>query len=333
MKAYALQGFDLPPELVDLPKPAPGRGEILIRVHATSVNPVDSLVRSGFFKTMQEYRFPAIFGRDVSGIVEQVGEGVTRHTVGDAVYGFVKRPHIGDGTFAEYVVVPQDMFVAPAPTRCSLVDAGVLGLSGITALECVDAVPSGPGSILLVNGATGGVGSFAVQIAAAGGAEVIATARSAVQADFVRSLGAKHVVDWSEGDLAGQVRSLAPQGIDGFVDVARHATPVAIGVGEEEKHEQFAQLCRELLRAGGAASSTTNGGAPALLGSIPFTNVHSTPSPESLARMTTLVDEGSIVAPVNRTFGFDDIGAAFDRLLAGPSLGKIAVVLPAGGTS
>ena len=329
MKAFVLTAFDVPPELIDLPAPVPGPGEILIRVHATSVNPVDELVRAGFFRTVQDYRFPAIFGRDVSGVVEQLGEGVTQHAVGDAVYGFVKRPHIGDGTFAEYVVIPQDQFVGPTPTGCSLVAAGTLGLSGVTALECVEAVPSGPGSLILVNGATGGVGSFAVQIAAAAGAEVIATARSAAQADLVRSLGAKHVVDWSAGDLVEQVRSLSPDGIDGFVDVARYAAPVAIGVGEEAKHEAFARRCRDLLRSGGAASSTTNGGDPALLHGITFTNVHSTPAPPSIARLTALVDAGVVVAPIQATFDFDEIAAAFDRLLAGPSLGKISVVLPA----
>ncbi len=183
MKAYVLTGFDQPPELRDVETPEPGPGEIRVSVHGTSVNPVDHLVRMGFFRAAQEYRFPAVFGRDVSGVVDAVGPGVTRYAVGDHVYGFVKRAHIGDGTFAEHVVVPEDMFVSPAPTTLPLAVAGSLGLSGITALECVEGVPSGPGDVVVVNGATGGLGTFAVQIAKARGAVVIATARSAAGAD------------------------------------------------------------------------------------------------------------------------------------------------------
>jgi NADPH:quinone reductase-like Zn-dependent oxidoreductase len=327
MKAFALKGFDVAPQFMDVPEPVPGDHEVQVRVHATSVNPVDVLVSSGFFRTMQEYRFPAVFGRDVAGVVAQVGGSVTRFQVGDAVYGFVKRAYIGDGTFAEYVVVPEDMFVGPVPSGPSLADVGALALSGVTALECVEAVRSGPGDVVLVNGATGGVGTYAVQIAAARGAEVVATARTADQAALVRSLGATHVVDWSAGDLVEQVRTIAPDGIDGFVDLVRHVDSKVIGEGEDEAHALFARLCRGLLRTGGRASSVTNGGVPKLLGDIACVNVHSTPSPEGIARLTALVDAGSVVVPIHARFAFDDIEQAFDRLRSGPTRGKISVVL------
>jgi NADPH2:quinone reductase len=327
MKAFALTGFDTPPELVDVAEPVPGLHELLVRVAATSVNPVDHMIRSGFFRQIQEYRFPAVFGRDVAGEVVQVGSAVTRHHVGDAVYGFVKREHIGDGTFAEYVVVPDDMFVGPVPARLSLAQAGVLAQSGVTALECVDAVPSGRGDVVLVNGATGGVGSYAVQIAAARGAEVVATARTLEQHSLVRRLGAAHVVDWTSGDLVELVRAVAPQGIDGFVDLIPHALSTEMGVGEEEGHVEFARLCRGLLRDGGRASSVTNSGVPELLGGIPCANIHSTPTPESIGRLTSLVEGGAVVTPIHDTFSFDRIDDAFERLLAGPALGKISVVL------
>jgi NADPH:quinone reductase-like Zn-dependent oxidoreductase len=329
MKAFALTGFDTPPELVEVPTPVPGPTELLLRVRATSVNPVDQMIRSGFFRRIQEYRFPAVFGRDVAGEVAEVGSAVTRYQVGDGVYGFVKREHIGDGTFAEYVVVPQDMFVGPVPANVGFAQSGVLAQSGVTALECLDAVPSGPGDVVLVNGATGGVGSYAVQIAAAQGAEVVATARTPEQVAFVRALGATHVVDWTAGDLVEQVRAVVPQGVDGFVDLVPHARSTDIGVGEEDGHREFARLCRGLLRRGGRASSVTNSGVPELLGDIVCANVHSTPTPESIARLTALVEAGSVVAPIHDTFSFDRIDDAFERLLAGPALGKISVVLDA----
>jgi NADPH:quinone reductase-like Zn-dependent oxidoreductase len=299
-----------------------------VRVHATSVNPVDLLISSGFFRAMQEHRFPAVLGRDVAGVVEQVGPAVTRFAVGDEVYGFVKRDHIGDGTFAEFVVVPETFFVGPVPAGLDLARSGALAQSGVTALECVEAVPSGPGGVVLVNGATGGVGVFAVQIAAALGAEVIATARTPEQVELVRSLGAAHVVDWT-GDLVAQVRTAAPDGIDGFVDLVRHVDSAILGEGEEEGHVLFARLCHALLRDGGRASSVTNGGVPDLLGHVVCTNVHSTPSPEGIGRLTALVESGHVRVPVHETFAFDDIARAFERLRSGPALGKISVLLPA----
>jgi NADPH:quinone reductase-like Zn-dependent oxidoreductase len=289
------------------------------------VNPVDHLVRMGFFRAAQEYRFPAVFGRDVSGVVDAVGPGTTRYAVGDPVFGFVKRAHIGDGTFAERVVVPEDMFVARAPSTLPLAVCGTLGLSGITALECVEGVPSGPGDVVVVNGATGGLGTFSVQIAKARGAVVIATARTPAGADLVRRLGADHVVDPRDGDLVDLVRTVVPEGADGFVDLVKHSDPLVMGEPEDGKHEEFARLCRGILRDGGRATSVTNGGLAELMDGIGFTNVHSTPSPDSLARLASLVERGEVTPVVAATYRFADIACAFDALAAGGTLGKIAL--------
>ena len=189
MKAYALIDFHRPPELIDVDRPEPGPDEILIQVQATSVNPVDAMVVAGFFRTVQHYRRPAVVGRDICGVVEQVGSDVAQFVVGDPVFGFIKREYIGDGTFAEYVTSPADYFVVPRPEAASPVEAGVLGLSSITAQECLDELLVVTGDTVLVNGATGGVGSFAVQLAVDRGLRVIATARGAAGADYVRGLG------------------------------------------------------------------------------------------------------------------------------------------------
>jgi len=325
MKAFVLTGFDRPPGFADVPIPEPGPGEIRIRVHATSVNPVDQMVRSGFFRAAQEYRFPAVFGRDIAGVVEAVGDGVTRFRAGDEVYGFVKRDYIGDGAFAEYVVVPENFFVAPRPSRLNLQQAGTLAMAGVTALECVEAVSSGPGHIVLVNGATGGLGTFAVQIAKARGADVVATARSAGRAELLRSLGADQVVDPTQDDLVKLVREVVPEGVDGLVDFVKHVDSAVMGQGEDDAHREFARLCHGVLREGGRAASVTNGGVPELMGPIGFANIHSTPSPSNLARLSALVDERGVTPVVMETFGFGDIEAAFGRLLAGGMAGKIAV--------
>jgi NADPH:quinone reductase-like Zn-dependent oxidoreductase len=325
MKAYTLTGFGAAPVFLDAPRPELGDADVLVRLLATSVNPVDRLVASGFFRTVQEYRFPAIFGRDLAGVVEETGPGVTSFIPGDRVWGFVKREHIGNGTFAEFVAVPEDFFIAAVPEELSMRDAGVLGMSSVTALECVEAVKVSPGDMVLVNGATGGVGSYAVQIAVAQGATVIAAARPGQAADHARGMGASFVVDWTRDDLVDQVRQHAPDGVDGLVDVARYAPPKAIGVGEEEKQRGFAELARGVLRPAGRASSTTNGGVPELLGDIECLNVHSTPSPGNLRRINDLVIEGRIAAPIDSSFSFDQLPAAFERLASGRVLGKVSV--------
>lgn len=325
MKAYVLPGFGEAAEIRDVPTPEPGPGEIRIAVRGTSVNPVDHLVRMGFFKAAQEYRFPAVFGRDISGVVDAVGPGTSRYSVGDPVFGFVKREHIGDGTFAEHVVVPEDRFVTAAPSAIPLVHAGTLGLSGITALECVEGVPSGPGRTVLVSGATGGLGTFSVQIAKARGARVVATATTDAGADLLRSLGADHVVNPRDGDLVELVRDVVPDGVDGFVDLVKHSDPLVMGDPEDGKYAEFARLCRGLLREGGAATSVTNGGDDQHMGGIAYLNVHSTPSRESLARLARLVDDGSVRPVIAATFPFDRIGEAFDLLLVRGTLGKISV--------
>ena len=327
MKAFVLTSFDHAPEFADVPEPEPGPGEVRVRVHATSVNPVDHMIRSGFFRAVQEYRFPAVFGRDFAGVVQTVGDGVTRLREGDKVYGFVKRDYIGDGTFADYVVVPGGFFVAAKPSRLSLQQAGTLAQAGITALECVEAVPSGPGQVVVVNGATGGLGTFAVQIAKARGADVVATARSADRAELLRSLGADYIIDPTQGDLVKLVREAVPEGVDGFVDFVKHVDSAVMGQGEDDARREFARLCHGILRGGGRAASVTNGGVPELMGPIAFANIHSTPSPANLARLTALVDDSGVTPVVADTFRFDDIDTAFDRLLAGGTAGKLAVSL------
>jgi NADPH:quinone reductase-like Zn-dependent oxidoreductase len=148
---------------------------------------------------------------------------------------------------------------------------------------------------------------------------------------LVRTLGATHVLDWSAGDLVERVRAVAPDGIDGFVDLVKHVASKEMGVGEDQAHAEFARICHGLLREGGRASSVTNGGVPELMQRIPYANIHSTPTPESIARLTELVERGAVVAPIQSVFAFEEIDIAFKRLAAGPGLGKISVDMDPGG--
>ncbi|WP_211269096.1 NADP-dependent oxidoreductase [Saccharothrix syringae] len=205
MRAISQRTFGGPEvlEAVELPVPEPGPTEVLVRVRAAGVNPVDAKTRAGG-------RFlgepPFVLGWDVSGVVERVGFGVTLYRPGDEVFGMPLFPRQA-GTHAEYVVAPSRHF-APKPAALDHEHAGALPLVGLTAWQSlVETADVREGQRVLVHAAAGGVGHVAVQIAKARGAHVIGTA-SAAKHDFVRALGADEVVDHTEVDFAEHVRDV-----------------------------------------------------------------------------------------------------------------------------
>lgn len=188
-------------KLVSLPTPEPGVSEILIRVHAASVNPIDGANRqTGAFVGAP----PFVLGWDVSGTVEAVGPGVTLYKPGDEVFGMLPFPR-GHGAYAEYAVGPTRAFV-PKPDRLDHVQAAAVPMAGLTAWQAlVDTAGVSAGSRVLIVGAAGGIGHLAVQIAKARGAHVTALA-SAANLDFVRLLGADEAIDYNDTDFTEAVR-------------------------------------------------------------------------------------------------------------------------------
>lgn len=195
LRAVTLSDFESAPVLrEDLPAPTPASNEVLVRVRATSVNPADNSIAAGMLKQMGvEYEFPVILGRDYAGVVEQVGSDVTRYNVGDAIYGFLlhANPAAHDGSWAELIAVPQDMFIGPAPEAVDVAIAGAAPLAGITAMLAIDALELSDGDTVLIVGATGGVGSLAVQLAApdARSEDVAAVPASELEGSRWSSLG------------------------------------------------------------------------------------------------------------------------------------------------
>lgn len=314
MRAYVLESFDSPPRMVDVDMPQPGPGEVLVKVAAVTVNPVDSAIAGGDARAWLEYRFPVTIGRDLAGVVQAIGDGVSRFAVGDRVFGYIAEDHAHRGSFAEYVVVPEDQFIVPTPDGMSDTDAAAFGLAAVTATMCVDAVNAAAGSTLLVNGATGGVGSYAVQLAKGRGAHVVASARRGAEEDHVRGLGADETVDWAGDDVAGTVRRSHPDGIDGLIDLV---------TGDPER---FALLCRGVLRPDGRAATTLNAADPELLGAVTATNVWSAPEMPRLELIARLAGEGGLRAPVSEVFEFARLDDAFAAVRGG-AMGKVAVRL------
>ena len=174
---------------------------------------------------MMPHEYPVVLGRDAAGVVEAVGAGVDHVAVGDEVIGHVLlAPPIQAGTLAEYALLPAAA-VAAKPAGLDFVTAAALPLAGAAAVAAVDAIDPRPGQTVLVNGASGGVGSYAIQLLAARGVTVVATG-TAEDADRLTGLGAATVIDYTAGPVAEQVRAAYPDGVDALIDLAAY-TPDA----------------------------------------------------------------------------------------------------------
>ena len=201
MKAAFIERYGGPGELKygELPDPVAGPGEVVIDVHAASINAADWKVRAGQY---QQAKFPLILGRDFSGVISAVGQGVTDLKVGDAVFGVCEAGQ--EGAYAEKIAV-KAAIVAKKPDALSHVNAAALALTGLTALSAIeDTLKLKPGETILIQGGAGGVAGFAIQLAKHIGAHVITTA-SAANHDYVRGLGADEIIDYNAVDFTRAV--------------------------------------------------------------------------------------------------------------------------------
>src|SRR3954453_14713821 len=225
MRAVTIDRPDTVPALrEDLPTPTPAENEVLVPVHGSSVNPVDNSIAAGMLAQMGvEYEYPVVLGRDYAGVVEQTGAAVTGYQPGDQAFGFVlhANPTAHDGAWAELITVTEELSIAPAPSGVDLAAAGAAPLAGITAVTAVDALELTEGDVLLVAGATGGVGSLAVQLAAHAGASILAPALPVDDA-FLSALGVTEVLP-RDGDIAHVVRDRHPDGVDALLDLVNYA--------------------------------------------------------------------------------------------------------------
>jgi NADPH:quinone reductase-like Zn-dependent oxidoreductase len=309
MRAFVLPGFDEPPTLRDdLPDPAPADGEVLVRVHASSVNPVDAAIAGGMLRGMVEHVFPVILGRDYAGVVEQAGSGVTAYASGDEVYGFLRHadPDVHDGTWAELIAVPTDYSIARKPAAADLATAGAAPLAGITALAGIDALELSEGDVVLIVGATGGVGTFAVQLAAHSGATVIAPGLPEDDR-YLRSLGVAEMLD-RKGDVVAAVRELHPEGVDALLDLVSYSP---------DGFDAYAAALKEGGR--GASPLGAAGEGPGR------TNIMAVPSTENLERLGRLLDDRILRVPIQESYGLDRAGEALQALGSTHTQGKLGL--------
>ncbi|MFE2040268.1 NADP-dependent oxidoreductase [Streptomyces sp. NPDC059477] len=313
MRAVAVHHKGDKPELMELPVPRPAPGEVLVRVKAASVNPIDAGIAEGLLPLPQMY--PLVLGVDGAGEVVEAGEGVHGLAPGDLVHGQFLRAPLGTGTFADYTVVtehPDAGALQRVPDGMPAEIAAALPTAGMTALGVLEALGVRAGRSILIAGATGGVGVFAVQLAAALGAEVIATARPDAE-PWIRRLGAARTVDYTAGDPAEQIRGTHPGGIDVFLDLTR----------DTARFGDYAALVRD----GGGAASVTFTAPPHLLASerIAVSNFQMRDKPGLLARITAAVASGAIAVPIQRTVTLEETPGALARNATGGARGKTTV--------
>ena len=219
MKAIAIRGFGGRDKLerMDLPIPEAGRGEVLVRVRAAAVNPVDWKIREGWLKDRFPHKFPLVPGWDVAGVVGKVGEGVTRFKAGDDVFAYCRKPVVQGGAYAEYILLSEE-HLGLKPKNTSFTEAAGIPLASLTAYQAlVGAAKVKAGERVLIHAAAGGVGGFGVQIARDRGAVVWGTASSRNE-EYVRDLGAERVIDYTRDDFGKAVRSVYPDGVDVVFD-------------------------------------------------------------------------------------------------------------------
>jgi NADPH2:quinone reductase len=309
MRVITLPEFGSPLELADIDTPQPNADEVRVRVHAAAVNGFDLAVAAGSLEGLLEHRFPVVLGRDFAGIVDAVGEDVTGYTVGDRVFGVVSKAHVGDGSFGEFVVVPASTGLATLPAEIDFARGAALGLAGTAATAAIAAAELTEESTVLIVGATGGVGNQAVQLAAATGATVIATARTALGVAQVRLLGATEVVDHTQ-NLSATVLAAHPDGVDVVLHFAGDAATVL-----------------PTVRDGGRLVSTLLASADQVAtDSVTVLAIYADPTTEVLAGLAEDLAAGRTSVTVQGSYALADAAEALDDFESG-ARGKL-VILP-----
>ncbi|MBF6204996.1 NADP-dependent oxidoreductase [Nocardia sputi] len=306
MRAVVVRRTDVV-EIVEVPTPQPGPGTIRIAVAAATVNPVDLMVRAGVGGTpFAAPREQWGIGWDVAGTVDAIGAGVTEFTVGQSVIGISDRLDVSLGAQADYVVLEAGN-VAPAPLSVSAVQAATIPLNGLTAIQAVRALDPASTDTLLVTGAAGAVGGFAVELAAARGVRVVASASPADE-DTVRALGATDFVP-REASLPDAVRTLIPGGVDAALDAAALGPQTLAAV-----------------RGGGRFVSISVPNTPIPLRGIDVRTVLVRADRAQLDDLVARVDAGELTLRVAETLPLTSVADAHRRLAAGGLRGRLVLV-------
>ncbi|KQX48143.1 MULTISPECIES: NADP-dependent oxidoreductase [unclassified Streptomyces] len=333
MKAFLIDKYGGPAEVhaAEMPDPQVGADDVLVKIHAAGVNPLDLRIRNGDFKAFLPYRLPLVLGNDLAGEVLQVGSSVTRFAVGDEVYARPDKDRIG--TFAERLAVHQDD-LAPKPAALTMTEAASLPLVALTAWQALaERARVRPGQKVLIHAGAGGLGSIAVQLAKALGAYVATTA-SAATADLVKEFGADEVIDYRTQDfetlLDGYDLVLDSLGGENLAKSLRVLKPGGMAISVAGPPD--AAFARDLdlnpfLRLAMTALSFKTRRQAERLG-VTYSFLFMKASGDQLRELTPLVDTGKIRPVVDTVFPFDDTLHAMEYVEKGRAkAGKVVVAM------
>ncbi|MEL0081888.1 MAG: NADP-dependent oxidoreductase [Gammaproteobacteria bacterium] len=312
------------------PDPVVKSGQLMVRVHAASVNPIDWKVGQGYFRLVPGQRMPCILGSDFSGVIESVGDSVSGFAVGDEVMGL-----LGGGvghTFAELVAAPA-RFIVRKPANISHAEAASLPLAGATALNALRGKVSA-GDRVLIAGASGGVGSFAVQYAKSLGAEVIATC-SKRNHDLVSGLGADQVIDYQTTDPVDQVDqikfifdtvgSLDPEPY--WPKMVRGGAIGSTGTGPRDMHALVDRFGKNMWLMAGMADAVKQKLRGKRRFGVNYRMVFGMPGKLAMAEIARLAEAGAVRAVIQQEFALADIREAFELSQSGRVAGKLIIKL------
>src|ERR1700719_4693607 len=309
MKAIRIHNYGGPEVLQyeDAPRPQPQAGEVLVRVHAAGVNPIDWKVREGHMKDFWPHKFPLILGWDLSGVVEELGPGPAgagRFKIGDEVYSIPDPTR--NGAYADYIVV-RESELALKPNSLHHIRAAAVPLAALTAWQSLfDTAQLQPGQRVLIHAGSGGVGHFAVQLAKWKGAYVFATASTKNQ-DLMRKLGVDEPIDYTQ---------------QRFEDVARNIDIVLDTLGDETQERSWSVLTKGGNLAW-LAQPPSDEKAKELGGRAAFVASH--PNGEQLAEIAKIIDSGKLAPVIDRILPLSEVRRAHELSQTGHTHGKIVL--------
>jgi len=306
VKAVRINNYGGPEVLnyEDAPRPQPGEGEVLIRVHATSVNPIDWKVREGLMKDFWPHKFPLILGWDLSGVVEELGRGVSRFKIGDEVYSLPDPTR--NGAYADYIVV-REPELALKPNSLHHIRAAAVPLAALTAWQALfDTAQLQPGQRVLIHAGSGGVGHLAVQLAKWKGAHVFATASSKNQ-ELLRRLRVDDAIDYTKQK---------------FEDFARDVDVVLDTIGGETQERSWSVLKRggnlvSLVQPPSEKKAEELGVRATMLGAQP--------NGAQLEEIAKIIDSGRLVPVIDRILPLSEARRAHELSQSGHTPGKIVL--------
>lgn len=312
----------------ELPRPKPGPDEILVRVLAAGLNPIDNLIPTGAFKAILRFRLPATLGSDLAGVVVETGSRVTRFKPGDAVFASIF--DLGNGALAEFAVVPETA-AALKPARLDFVQAASIPMVGLTAWQALkERARITPGQKVFIPAGAGGIGTFAIQLAKLLGARV-GTSTSTGNLDLVRSLGADEVIDYKQQDFEAVLRdydavlgTLRGDSIKKSLRILKRGSRVVSLVGPPDAAFGRARgMNRLLVFVFGLLSCGIIRQAKKRGAEYSFLFVH--PDGDQLSEIGALLQSGSIRPVIDRVFPFDQAKEALSYLEKGRAKGKVVV--------